>query len=76
MDQLFSLIVIVERALEFSLPLFLNFIDFKAAFESVNRNYIWAALEHCGIPKKDINIYKAFYINTDSTMHVRDELMD
>ena len=65
-DQLFSLRVIMERALEYNLPLCINFIDFKAAFDSVNRDYIWSALEHYGLPEKYINIFKAFYSNTES----------
>ena len=75
-DQLFSLRVIMERALEYNLPLCINFIDFKAAFDSVNRDYIWSALEHYGLPEKYINIFKAFYSNTESAVRVDDDLTD
>ena len=75
-DQLFSLRILIEHALEYNLPLVVNFIDFKAAFDLVNRDYIWAALKHYGMPLKYINIFKAFYENTSSAVRIGDELTD
>ena len=51
-DQLFTLRVVIDNALEHNLPLKINFIDFKAAFDSVDREHIWTTLEHYGLPEK------------------------
>jgi hypothetical protein len=37
-DQLHSLHCIMHNRIEFNLPLYINFIDFKAAFDSINRD--------------------------------------
>ena len=54
----------------------MNFIDFKAAFDSVNREYIWACMKHYGIPTKYINIFKCFYADTVSAVRINDELTE
>ena len=41
----------IDNVLDYNLPLVINFIDFKAAFDSVNREYIWTTLEHYGLPE-------------------------
>jgi hypothetical protein len=46
---------------EFRSPLYLLFIDFEKAFDSVRREYIWAALRNKGIPQKIVAIIKASY---------------
>ena len=73
-DQLLSLHILIEHALEYNLPLVVNFIDFKAAFDSVNRDYMWVALKHYGMPLKFISIFEAFYENTSSAVRIGDEL--
>ena len=40
--------------------MFLTFIDYKQAFDSIHRDTLWRILEHYGIPQKIINIMKAF----------------
>ena len=65
-DQLYSLQCIIHNCIEFNLPLYINFIDFKAAFDSINRDFIWKAFEHYGLPTKYINIFKAFFRRTES----------
>ena len=73
-DQLYSLQCIIHNCIEFNLPLYINFIDFKAAFDSINRDFIWKAFEHYGLPTKYINIFKAFFRRTESAVRVNGEL--
>ena len=54
--------------------MYINFIDFKAAFDSINRDFIWRAFEHYGLPDKYINIFKAFFTATESAVRVNGEL--
>ena len=60
-DQCFALRQLVEKCLEFKLPLKLNFVDFKAAFDSVHRDSLWKILAAYGIPTKIINIITNTY---------------
>ena len=75
-DQLFSLQMIIRKFVDYNLPMKINFIDFRAAFDCIDRNYIWTAFEHYGMPVKYIRIFKAFYHNTMSAVRVNGELTD
>ncbi|GFR70006.1 reverse transcriptase SR3-left [Elysia marginata] len=57
-DQIASLRIIVEQSLEWNSPLYINFIDYEKAFDSVDRETLWKFLKHYGIPKKIISIIK------------------
>ena len=54
--------------------MYINFIDFKAAFDSINRDFVWRAFEHYGLPIKYINVFKAFFRDTESAVRVNGEL--
>ena len=58
----------IHQASEYNLPLFINFIDFKAAFDSINRGFIWAAFKYYGLPDKYIRIIKSFFDGTVSAV--------
>lgn len=75
-DQLHSLRIIIQNSLEYNVPLYINFIDFKAAFDSINRDFVWKAFEHYGLPDKYIRIFKAFFVSTVSAVRVNGELSD
>ena len=60
-DQIFVLRNIVEQCLEFQKPVFINFIDFKKAFDSVHRDSLWKILKIYGIPGSFISIFKDLY---------------
>jgi hypothetical protein len=42
-DQVNTLRIILEQFNEFQSPLYLTFIDFEKAFDSINRNKMWNA---------------------------------
>ncbi len=60
-DQIFALRDIIEQASEWQKPLFINFVDFKKAFDSICREAIWRILRPYGIPLKIVNLMKLFY---------------
>ena len=64
LDQIFSLQQIIEKCLDQQLPCLINFIDFKAVFDSVHRPSLWEILRLYGIPTKYISIIKNSYKNT------------
>ena len=73
-DQIYTLRSIIHKSLEYNLPLFINFVDFKAAFDSINRDFIWKAFSHYGLPCKYIRILQAFFHNTISAVRHNGEL--
>ena len=50
------------------MPLFINFIDFRKAFNSVHRNTLWKIMRSYGIPNKVINLVKCFYNNLECSV--------
>jgi Reverse transcriptase (RNA-dependent DNA polymerase)/Domain of unknown function (DUF6451) len=60
-DHINTLRIIVEQYSEFNSPLCLLFVDFKSAFDSVDREMMWQILGMYGIPAKIISIIKQLY---------------
>ena len=61
LDQIATLRIIVEQSLEWNSPLYINFIDYEKAFDSVDRNTLWKLLRHYGIPVKVTNVIRNSY---------------
>ena len=51
-------------------------MDFKAAFDSMDRYYIWKAFSHYGLPCKYIRIIQAFFNGTVSAVRQNGELSE
>ena len=62
-DQIAALRIIVEQSVEWNSPLYMVFIDFMKAFDSLDREVMWELLKHYGVPQKLINIILALYDN-------------
>ena len=75
-DQIYSLRCIIHQCIEYNIPLYINFVDFKAAFDSIDRQFIWRSLQHYGLPDKYIRIMRAFFSHTVSAVRVNGELTD
>ena len=60
-DQIASLRIIVEQSLEWNSPLYINFIDYEKAFDSVDREALWKLLKHYGVPDKIISLIRCTY---------------
>ena len=58
---MYSLHCIIHNCIEFNVPLYRNFIDFKAALDSINRDFILKAFEQYGLPTKYMKVFKAFF---------------
>ena len=55
----------MEKSQEFRCPLYMAFIDFRKAYNSVNRNALWYILQHgYDIPEKLIKIIRALHSDT------------
>ena len=51
----------MEQSIEWNSSLYINFVDYEKAFDSVDRETLWKVLRHYGVPKKLVNMIKNFY---------------
>ena len=58
-DQIATLRIIIEQSIEFQSSLYLDFVDFEKAFDSVDHQVLWNLLGLYG--DKVIRITKLFY---------------
>ena len=59
--QIFILRNIIEQSLEWNASLYLVFVDYEKAFDSIHRETLWKIMRHYGIPEKYIRLVKMFY---------------
>ncbi len=67
---------IFEGALSKQLPLFVTFVDFKKAFDSILRSMMFAILRHIGIPDKVVRAIKTLYDGSTSRVIVDGQLSE
>ncbi|VDO63652.1 unnamed protein product [Schistosoma margrebowiei] len=60
-DQIATLRIIVEQSTEWNSSLYINFIDYEKAFDSVDRTTLWKLLQHYGVSQKIVNIIQNSY---------------
>ena len=60
-DQIASLRIIVEQSLEWNSNLYINFVDYEKAFDSVDRETMWKLLRHYGVPEKIISLIRCTF---------------
>ena len=60
-DQIATLRIIVEQSIEWQSSLYINFIDFEKAFDSISREVLWRLLRHYGLSVKRVTIIRALY---------------
>ncbi|PVD22606.1 hypothetical protein C0Q70_18425 [Pomacea canaliculata] len=60
-DHIATLRIIIEQSIEWQSSLYIIFVDFEKAFDSVDRDVIWRLMIHYGIPPKFISIVQGLY---------------
>ena len=60
-DQIATLRIIVEQSIEWNTSLYVNFVDYENAFDSLDRETLWKILRHYGVPVKLVNMIKHSY---------------
>ena len=50
-----------SHGLRVDLPLYINFIDYEKAFDSVDRETLWKLLRHYGVPEKFLSLIHCTY---------------
>jgi endonuclease/exonuclease/phosphatase family metal-dependent hydrolase len=69
-DQIFMLRQIIEKSREFDMDTYHLFIDFRAAYDSINKTKLYAAMEELGIPQKLIRLVKCTMTNLVSVVKI------
>ncbi|KAI4896154.1 hypothetical protein NFI96_009623 [Prochilodus magdalenae] len=62
-DHIFALRNIIEQCTEWQRQLYINFVDFQKAFDSIHRESLWRILRAYGIPMEIVLLIKSFYAN-------------
>ncbi|CAH8650842.1 unnamed protein product [Schistosoma guineensis] len=75
-DQVATLRIIVEQSVEWNSSLYINFIDYEKAFDSVDRRTLWKLLRHYGVPEKIVNIIRNSYDELQCKVVHRGQLTD
>ena len=64
------------QCIEWNVPLYINFIDFKKAFDSVHRESLWKILRAYDIPHKIVTIIRTFYEQFECSVIVGNTLRE
>ena len=59
---------------QFHKPLHVAYVDFKAAFDSVDRSALWSALSTVGLPSPIVNLIIDFHTGTTSRISIAGHL--
>ena len=60
-DQIATLRIIIEQSLEWNSSLYINFVDYEKAFDSIDRPTLWKLMRHYDLPDKITHIIKNSY---------------
>ena len=61
--------MIYQQRREFNQPLWVAYVDLKAAFDSVDRSALWQLLLSVCLPHRMVELLKALYTDTVSCVH-------
>ena len=75
-DMIFSLKQVQEKCIEQNMPLYLIFIDFTKAFDTVDRKTLWIMLLKLGFPGHFTNLISALHTGMKASVKLKGELSD
>ena len=75
-DAIFIVRQIIEKAKEHHVPLHFNFIDFKAAFDTIWRRALWKMMTAIGVDPKIVRIIETLYDNTKCAVVIDGQLTE
>ncbi|XP_073979057.1 uncharacterized protein [Rhodnius prolixus] len=70
-DQIFSLRMILEKGREYKMQTHHLFIDFKSAYDSIEREELYRAMEELNVPKKLIRLVRLTMSTVRCTIRVQ-----
>ncbi|GBP05697.1 Retrovirus-related Pol polyprotein from type-1 retrotransposable element R2 [Eumeta japonica] len=72
-DHIHTLEQILEKYKEFNQPLYVAYVDYTKAFDTITHTSIWKALNVCGVSKTYINIIKNIYSKSTSRIKMENK---
>ena len=75
-DQIANICWIMEKARQFQKNIYLCFIDYAKAFDSVDHNKLWKILKEMGIPDQLICLLRNLYAGQEATVRARHGITD
>lgn len=75
-DQIFNLRVIMEKVNEASVPLYMAFVDYKKAFDTVKHDKLWNVLKGMGLNGSTVNTLRSLYKDQQAAVRVESEITD
>lgn len=75
-DASFTIKLLMEKRIEYSQEMHMCFIDFEKAYDNVNRNKLFSALEEYNIPKKLIRAIESLYEDTMIRVKIGEEMSE
>ena len=73
-DAVFIVRQIIEKARERRIPIHWNFVDFKAAFDTIWREALWKCLRSIGVDGKLVDLIERMYEQTKCSVMVNGKL--
>lgn len=73
-EQILNVRQLIEKAREYNVPLYLCFIDYKKAFDSIKWDKLWTILAEMGVPKHIIILIKNLYQNSKAVVKIDNHL--
>ena len=65
-DRIVTLNTVIQSRKEFQKPVWIAFVDLKAAFDSVDHKALWKLLRNLGLHSKVVDLMEALYTDTCS----------
>ena len=75
-DAVFVVRQIIEKARERRIPIHWNFVDFKAAFDTIWREALWKCLRSIGVDKVLVDLIESMYKQTKCSVMVNGKITD
>ncbi|EYC25145.1 hypothetical protein Y032_0012g1725 [Ancylostoma ceylanicum] len=69
-DHLHAVNELIERSSEYKIPLYIAFIDYEKAFDTVEVNALWNVLQELGVHGQLITLLRGIYANAQSMIKV------
>ena len=69
-DQIFTLRILLEKCYEFNIPVHQLFVDFRQAYDSIERHYLYETLRDFKVPKKLRNLIEMTLADTKSKVTI------
>ena len=75
-DMIFSLRQIQEKCIEQNMPLYMIFVDFTKAFDTVNRTTMWKVLRKLGCPDQFTTLISSLHTGMKASVNLKGELSE